>query len=82
MPVTAWVEDEAGHALRVPTGNLRTSRLAIASLVLGILSLPSVGITGIPGLICGLLAQSKIRKNPTELRRLVSNRTHPPHPWH
>jgi len=40
---------------------VRTSRLAIASFVLGLLSLVTVGITGIPGLILGISAMVSIR---------------------
>ncbi|MDB6122596.1 MAG: hypothetical protein JWQ71_1589 [Pedosphaera sp.] len=41
----------------------QTSGMAIASLVLGILSLFTCGLTGIPGLILGILALAKINKN-------------------
>ena len=43
----------------------RTERLAVWSLVLSLLSLVFCGlILGIPGVICGHLALSKIRKTP------------------
>ena len=41
----------------------RTCGVAIASMILGILSLLSCGITGIPAVICGHIARSKIRKS-------------------
>lgn len=42
---------------------VRTSRLAIASFVLGLLSLVTMGITGIPGLLLGISAMVSIRKS-------------------
>jgi len=41
----------------------RTSPLAIWSLVLGILSFLCVGLTGIPGVICGHLALGRIKRS-------------------
>jgi len=41
----------------------RTSGLAITSLVLGILALPTVGLTAIPAVICGHLALGKIKRS-------------------
>jgi len=40
-----------------------TSGLAIASLVLGILSFFSLGLTGIPAVICGHIARGNIKKS-------------------
>ena len=44
----------------------KTSRLAILSLVLGLLSILTLGITAVPAVITGHLAKSRIRK-PTSL---------------
>ena len=52
----------------VPSQPLRTHKLAIASLVLGILALPTLGLGGLAGVICGAVALSQIRKNRTELK--------------
>jgi NADH:ubiquinone oxidoreductase subunit 2 (subunit N) len=41
----------------------RTSGLAVASLVLGILSLVTCALTGIPGLITGFMAKQRIRES-------------------
>lgn len=46
-----------------PTGPTRTSRLAVASLVLGILSCPFLILTGIPGLICGIMGLMRISRS-------------------
>jgi type II secretory pathway pseudopilin PulG len=40
-----------------------TSGLAVTSLVLGIFSLFSLGLTGIPAVICGHIARSNIKKS-------------------
>jgi hypothetical protein len=41
--------------------------LAIVSLVLGILSIPCCGVlTGVPAVIVGFIAKSKINSNPSE----------------
>jgi hypothetical protein len=39
-----------------------TSGLAISSLILGILAFPTLGLTGIPAVICGHLALRKIKR--------------------
>jgi hypothetical protein len=44
-----------------------TSGLAIASLVLGIISLISSGLTGIPAVICGHVSLSQIKKDPMRI---------------
>jgi len=41
----------------------KTSKAAIASLVLGVLGFVSAGLTGIPGVICGHVALGKIKKS-------------------
>ncbi len=41
----------------------RTSGLAITSLVLGILALPTLGLTAIPAVICGHFALGKIKRS-------------------
>ena len=46
----------------------KTSGLAIASLVLGALGLPTLGLTGLFGLILGLIAMGKIRRSQGALR--------------
>ncbi|HAM72376.1 MAG TPA: hypothetical protein DCM86_12100 [Verrucomicrobiales bacterium] len=47
---------------------LRTSRLAIASFVLGFLTLPTLGLGGIAGIGCGVAALSAIRKQRDQLK--------------
>lgn len=46
---------------------IRTSGLAIASLVLGILAFFTLGVTGIVAVILGHMALSRIRRQPAEL---------------
>jgi prepilin-type processing-associated H-X9-DG protein len=46
----------------------KTSRMAITSLVLGILGLATCGVTGVIGLILGIVAMTSIRKNAGRLR--------------
>ena len=46
-------------------GQVRTCGLAIASLILSILSLFTVFLTCIPAIICGHIAIQKIKKDPT-----------------
>jgi prepilin-type processing-associated H-X9-DG protein len=46
----------------------RTSGLAIASLVLGTLGLCSVGLSGLVGVVLGVVALTKIRRSPTRLK--------------
>jgi len=62
-PMTA----AAGGPPPVPTGALRpipkTSGMAIASLVLGVLGVFTCGITALVGLILGIIAMSKIRQS-------------------
>ncbi len=44
-----------------------TNGLAVASLILGILSLTGCGcMTGIPAIICGTMAKNAIRQDPTQ----------------
>ena len=65
--VPEFAEKLKGHAPPAPTTApapaARTSRLAIASLVLGICGLVSCGITSLVGLILGLVALVKINKS-------------------
>jgi hypothetical protein len=51
----------------VPVAPAKTSGLAIASLVLGILGLCSMGLTGLIGLVLGIVALRKIDKSQGEL---------------
>ena len=44
-------------------GPTRTSRLAVASLVLGILSCPFSILAGIPGLVCGIMGLNRISRS-------------------
>lgn len=46
---------------------IRTSGLAIASLVLGILAFFTAGVTGVVAVILGHMALSRIRRQPAEL---------------
>lgn len=46
-----------------PGGSAKTSRLAIASLVLGILSCPFSILAGIPGLVCGIMGLNRISRS-------------------
>ena len=47
----------------VPVSQPKTSGLAIASLILGCLGFVLAGITGLPAIICGHIARSKIRNS-------------------
>ena len=42
----------------------RTPGLAIASIILSCLSLATLGVTAIPGVICGHIALAKCRSDP------------------
>lgn len=74
----AWYEGAAGWAAlsTVPgvvagangipaaaSTDQKTSGLAITSLVLGILALPTAGLTAIPAVICGHIARGKIKRS-------------------
>lgn len=65
---TAAVSTPAGVPPALPGGSAptvqRTSRLAVASLVCSVLSLITC-VGWLPGIICGHLAQSRIRRNPS-----------------
>lgn len=50
-------------ATRAPTVQMKTSGLATASLFLGILSVVFSCLTGIPGLVCGLIGLLQIRQS-------------------
>lgn len=50
------------------TPESKTSRLAIASLMLGIFALPTVGLTAPVGLVLGILGLRRIRRNAGQLR--------------
>lgn len=45
-----------------------TSKAAIASLVLGILTLPTCGITALPGIVFGIVAWVRISRSPESLK--------------
>jgi prepilin-type processing-associated H-X9-DG protein len=47
----------------MPTSPSRTSRLAVASLVLGILSCPFSILCGLPGLVCGIMGLNRISRS-------------------
>lgn len=55
------------HQTAPPAPAQKTSGLAIASLVLGILSFFSMGITSLPAVICGHMSRSRIKKSPERL---------------
>jgi len=59
-PSTAPTPGPAVMAYRAPP---RTSSMAIASLILGISSLVTCALTGIPGLITGIIARRQIRES-------------------
>jgi prepilin-type processing-associated H-X9-DG protein len=46
-----------------PAGPTKTSGLAVASLVLGILSCPFSILAGIPGLVCGIMGLNRISRS-------------------
>jgi len=56
--------DEPDHS----AGEVRTSRAAIAALVLGLLSLVFGLLTGVPAIICGIIALSSISSTPETLK--------------
>lgn len=47
----------------LPNSPSRTSRLAVASLVLGILSCPFSILCGLPGLVCGIMGLNRISRS-------------------
>lgn len=47
----------------MPNSPSRTSRLAVASLVLGILSCPFSILCGLPGLVCGIMGLNRISRS-------------------
>lgn len=49
-------------------GPPKTSRLAVYSLILGILGFVSFGLTSLPGLITGIIAMQRIRSRPLTLK--------------
>jgi hypothetical protein len=51
-----------------PASKVRTSGLAIASLVLGILGLCSAGASGLVGVVLGIAALKKIRREPAKFK--------------
>src|SRR5262249_10774448 len=51
-----------------PSGPSKTSGLAIASLILGILTFPTAGLAGIAGLILGIIALVRISDGKGRLR--------------
>jgi prepilin-type processing-associated H-X9-DG protein len=53
---------------RAPVATGKLSGMAIASLVLGVLGLPTLGLTALIGLILGLIAMGKIRRSQGALR--------------
>jgi uncharacterized membrane protein YhaH (DUF805 family) len=62
------ISPEAIEARMHPETQIRTSRLAAYSLVLGIASLVTLCLTAVPGLILGIVALDKIKKNPEALK--------------
>jgi zinc protease len=69
--VTAWARPDqpvlcaacgSEFVLRQPGFAVRTSRLAIASLVLGLCSLIGMCITGLPAIVAGIVALREIRR--------------------
>ena len=52
----------------IPPQPMKTCGLAIASLVLGILGFVTCGLTGILGLILGIVALSQISRKPLDLK--------------
>ncbi len=54
----------AGISGQEPPAAPQTSGLAISSLVLGILSFFTLGLAGIPAVVCGHLALRKIKRSP------------------
>jgi len=60
QPTNPYADNEASVIQQTPDNNT----LAIASLVLGILSLFFYMITAIPGIITGHMARSRIKNNP------------------
>lgn len=55
-----WGDEDEDRPARSPQG---TSGLAVAALVLGILSFVGTCLTGIPAIICGLVSLSSINKS-------------------
>ena len=51
-----------------PAPDARTSKLAIAAVVLAILSIPTLLITAIPAFICGIVGLVKIEKSTGQLK--------------
>jgi len=64
------ITPEAIEATAVATmfPETKTSRLAVYSLVLGIASFITLTLTAVPGLILGIVALGKIKKNPETLK--------------
>jgi hypothetical protein len=56
--------EKCGAALAQPRSMRGTSRLAVASMVLGILGFP-FGPCSVPAIICGALAIGRIETNPS-----------------
>lgn len=69
--VLAYLKDitpEAIEARMHPETQIKTSRLAAYSLVLGITAFFTLFLTAVPGLILGIVALGKIKKNPETLK--------------
>ncbi|MHC4705035.1 MAG: DUF4190 domain-containing protein, partial [Planctomycetota bacterium] len=68
-PENVWICGSCRHVLRenVPIRS-RTSKLAIISLLLGILSLPLFVLAGIPGIITGIISIVRIGRSGGMLR--------------
>ena len=50
-------------SLPPPFAQPQTSGLAVASLVLGLMSFVTIGLTGLPAIICGHLASARIKRS-------------------
>jgi hypothetical protein len=68
LPVATFAPAGSPLPTAAPRPRAKTSGMAIASLVLGILGVLSCGVTALVGLILGFIARGKIRKSQGTLR--------------